>query len=170
MPTPSDPTRSAPDRAALDAFLLRQGPIDARWREGRLRWLRWACAAVAALILLGFTQFADISLTLRLAEVAVAVALLGLFVWLRRASPTGGGVRVDAEGLRLLPDGPQLAPEEIEEIVIEEGPGARRALVVRTRAPYDHTIPLRARLRGHEGRIHLPKHPTVEAGSGSAEP
>lgn len=149
-------TPTASDRAALDAFLAHHGPLDVAWAEGGLRWLRWACAAVAALILLGFTQFAEVGLAVRFAEVAVALALLGLFVWLGRASPKGGGVRVDADGLRILPDGPHVPPEDIESIALEPATRNRRALVLRTRIPHEHRVPLRARLAGHEGRIDLP--------------
>lgn len=141
-------------RLPLDAFRARHGDLAMDWREGRLRLLRWACAAAAAIILLGFTQSAQIGLALRFAEVAVGVALLGAFVWLRRASPPGGGVRVDADGVRLLPDGPRLAPDDIEAIALEDG---GRTLVVRTRAEHRHSIPLRARLAGHEARIRLPR-------------
>lgn len=168
-PDPATPDRggsAAPDPAAagfsaagptsFDAFRARHGDLDVAWQEGRLRWLRWGCAAVAALILLGFTQSAEIGLGLRFFEVAVGVALLGAFVWLRRASPKGGGVRVDADGLRLLPDGPHLPPEDIAEIAIDEAPRGRRAILIRTRTPHDYAIPLRVQISGHEGRIDLP--------------
>ena len=160
--TPSPvPPSAAGDRTALDTFLARHGPIDVTWVEGRLRWLRWACAAGAALILLGFTQFADIGLAVRFAETAVALGLLGLFVWLGRATPKGGGVRVDADGLHLMPDGPHMAPEDIEALAIEPAPRGRRALTVRTRTAHGHRVPLRARLNGQERRIDLP--PTAGA-------
>ena len=151
-PGPSAPT-AAGDRAALDTFLARHGPLDVDWTGGRLRWLRWACAAGAALILLGFTQFADVGLAVRFAETGVALALLGLFVWLGQAMPKGGGLRVDEGGLRILPDGPLVAPGDIEAIEVD---GGGRVLRIRTRTPHDYGIPLRARLRGHDGRLRLP--------------
>ena len=138
--------------APLDAFLARHGPVSVDWEEGRLRPLRWACAIAAAIILLGFTQFADVGLGLRFAEVVIGVALLGAFVWLGRATPKGGGVRLDEAGLRLLPDGPHLAPGDIEAIALDG-----RTLTLRSRAEHRHSVPLRVRLDGHEGRIRLPR-------------
>lgn len=142
------------DRSALDAFLARHGPLDLAWREGRLRWLRWGCAGVATIILLGFTQSAQIGLVLRFVEVALGVTLLGAFVWLRRATPAGGSVRVDEAGLRILPDGPHVAPDDIAAIALED---AGRVLVLRSRSAHDHAVPLRVRMVGHEGRIRLPR-------------
>lgn len=139
---------------ALDAFLARHGAIDARWPTGFLRAARWGCVIVAGAILLGFTQSAEISLALRFVEVAIGVALLAAFVWLRGATPAGGGVRVDADGVRLLPDGPHLPPEEIETIAVT-GSARAPALHLRTRSVQDYAVPLRARLRGHEARISL---------------
>ncbi len=139
-------------RAPLDAFLAAHGPVSVDWTEGWLRPLRWGCAALAAIILLGFTQFAEVGLAVRFVEVALGVALLFAFVWLRRATPAGGGLRVDADGLRVLPDGPDLPPEAIEAIALDDD---GRAIALRTRAEHRHAVPLRVRFVGHEGRVRL---------------
>lgn len=149
-------SEAPPDTAssALDAFRARHGDIEVLWPTGRIRLARWTCVVIAAAILLGFTQSAEITLTLRFIEVAIGVALLVGFVWLRGATPAGGGVRVGAGGIRLLPGGPQIPPGDIETLAIG---GSRRmpALIARTRTPRDLVIPLRARLSGPDIRIAL---------------
>ena len=154
FPDATDADAPAAPCDSLDAFRVRHGDIEVIWPTWRLRLFRWACVIVAAAILLGFTQSAEITLALRFVEVAIGVVLLLGFVWLRGATPAGGGVAVDADGIRLLPDGPRIPPGDVAALAVA---GTRRmpSLVARTLSERDLAIPLRARLSGHDVRIAL---------------
>lgn len=139
----------------LQHFLDRHGPLWVPWEEGDWWVLRWICVIMAVGGAYAVVSGAGGGVARLLGE--VFVALLGLvgFVILRRISPRHGGVRLDATGLQIEPEGVSVPAADIQALRLVPRRTGGLSLVVKTLSPHRGFYPFRARFAGQEARIRV---------------
>ncbi|WP_281825316.1 hypothetical protein [Jannaschia rubra] len=145
-----------PDPLSFAEFRGRYGDLWLPWSEGDWWILRWAMAIVALATALAFVRAIDFGIDIGWVNVPIMLGAIAVIVVMGRITPRGGGLRIDGTGVRVMPKGPHLAPEDIRDVTVVPHPAGGLTLLIHTRATHRFVLPFRATMSGHRSRLRLP--------------